>query len=367
MQPLRVETVSSLGELQAMEGHLGALSAAAGAGAYDRPGFFLPWARAAVAVGQQPACLCLWRGQELAGFVPLFRRRDWKAALAWRGGPPVFGSSPAFDFLTDPQENQDELAGALIRALERMRWLDLTFENLPEGNRLGRWLGQAFVRQGYSVGRSPGLGYFLAEGVSSSAELEAQLSSKNRRNLRAAERKMAASCEVSLFTQDDDPEAAVQVLHAVVAASWKDCPRMRRIGLKLYADQIRGCARDGTLRFWSVSCQGNPAAFIFNLAEYGGTHHGYFTAITPKGCELGAGTALMYRSLKHSLDEGAASFNLWSARHNIKRMTNSRMQTVSLRISRASLGARLRLEAASRLQLLRQAFRTGKSRPRTQE
>ncbi len=93
MQSLRVEIADSLPALLALEDQLAALAAAAGAGAYDRPGFFLPWARAAVATGQRPACLCLWRGPDLAGFVPVFRRRDWKAALAWRGGPPLFGSS----------------------------------------------------------------------------------------------------------------------------------------------------------------------------------------------------------------------------------------------------------------------------------
>ncbi|MEW2912745.1 GNAT family N-acetyltransferase [Leisingera sp. JC11] len=365
MQPLRVEIASRLPDLQALEGQLAALSAAAGAGAYDRPGFFLPWASAAVSQGQRPACLCLWRGLDLAGFVPLFRRRDWKAAFAWRAGPPVYGSSPVFDLLFDPQDNQDELAWAMVQTLERMRWLDLTFENLPADHRLGCSLAHAFEQRGYSVERSAGLGYYLVEDVASGAELEAQLSSKNRRNLRAAERKMAASCDVGLCTPDDDPEEAVKVFRAVVAASWKNCPRMRRVGLRLYEAQIRGCARDGTLRFWSVSCQGEPVAFVFNLAEQGGAHHGYFTAITPKGCELSAGTALMYRSIKLSLDEGAASFNLWSARHNIKRMTNSRMQTLTLNISCAGSGARLRLEAASQLQLLRQAFRPQKPRPRT--
>ncbi|KIC15545.1 GNAT family N-acetyltransferase [Leisingera sp. ANG-DT] len=365
MPTLRAEVACSLPELQALEGQLTALSAAAGASAFDRPGFFLPWARAAIAEGQRPVCLCLWRGGDLAAFLPLFRRRDWKAALAWRAGPPVYGSSPAFDLLFDPQLDQHELSSALVQALEQMRWLDLTFENLPESNRLGRCLAQAFERGGYCVGNRAGLGYYLVEGVASGAELEAQLSSKNRRNLRSAERKLAASCEVCLSPPDDDPEAAVNVLRAVVSASWKNCPRMRHVGLQLYEDQIRGCARDGTLRFWSASLRGQPVAFVFNLADRGGTHHGYFTALTPNGGELGAGTALMFKSIKHSLDEGAVSFNLWSARHNLKRMANSRMQTCSLRISRASLGARLRLETASQLQLLRQSLRSGKPRPRT--
>ncbi len=251
----------------------------------------------------------------------------------------------------------------MVQALERMRWLDLSFENLPEDNRLGRCLSRAFERRGYSVRTSPGLGYFTVEGVAGGADLEAQLSSKNRRNLRAAERKTAASCEIDLCTSDDDPETAVGVLRKVVASSWKNSPRMRMIGLRLYEEQIRGCARDGTLRFWWVSHQSEPVAFAFILAEPGGPYHGYFTALTGKGCELGAGTALMYLSLKHSLDEGAAMFNLWSVRHNIKRMTNSKLQTVSLDICRAGLGARLRWRT-EQLAPAPSDTRTEKPRPR---
>lgn len=365
MQPLRIEIADSLPALLALEDQLAALAASTGAGAFDRPGFFLPWARTAAATGQRPACLCLWRGADLAGFAPVFRRRDWKALLAWRGGPPVFGSSPAFDLLLAPDENSQELNAALVQALERMRWIDLSFASLPEGNRLARILSQEFDRQGYSVRQSPGLRYYSVEGVVSGVELEAQLSSKNRRALRSAERKMNGCCEVTLHTSETGPDPAVEILRKVVTASWKDCPRMRKIGLQLYEEQIRGCAKDGTLRFWSASHQGEPVAFAFVLAEPHGPYHGYFTAASGLGRELGAGTALMYQSLKHSLDEGASMFNLWTTRHNLKRMANSRLRTVSLDISRAGLGARMRLSAAEQLRLLRQALRTQKPRPRT--
>lgn len=362
---LRLEIIGTLPALEALKSPLDALARACGASVFERPGFFLPWARAAVASGQRPACLALYRGAELAGFVPLFFRRDRKAMLARRGGLPVFGSSPAFDLLLAPGEDEAACGAEITRALEQQRWLDLTLAGLAPGNRLGLLLVRAFRQPEYVVQRRAGGALHMIRGLSGGAALEAQMSGRHRRDWRRRERRMADQCAVTLLKEPLDSAAAIEALRHVVCDSWKNDSRMQRIGLQLYEEQIRGTAEDGTLRFWIASHRGEAVAFSMVLAGPGGTSHGYFTAHNRKGHALGAGSGLLFRCVKESLDAGAGEFDLLSDRQDLGRMANARRQTETVTICRNSPAARLRLAALGRVQLLRQALRTAKPRPRS--
>lgn len=366
MKPaLRLEIIESPAKLDGLHRQLELLAKSCGAGVFDRPGFFLPWMRAAVASGQQPACLCLFRGTDLKGFLPLFFRRDRKALLARRGGFPVFGSSPAFDLLLSPSEEETEACVLLAQALERKRWLDLTFANLPDHNRLGHCLGRVFRRQGCQISRPPGLSYMMVEGFKDNAEYLAHLKGRHRRNWKRKERHVRESCRIDLFTHQDDYEACLPMMRDVLKHSWKFDSRMQHIGMRLYEEQVLGTARDGTLGVWFASRGGRPLAFTIELADETGHHHGYFTAYRPEHLRLGAGAALVFMAVQNALERGNCVYDLWATRGHLNQLATGTRETVSLSICRKGAVPRLRLAMAERLKGIRQVLRTAKPRPRT--
>ncbi|MEX0303190.1 MAG: GNAT family N-acetyltransferase [Leisingera sp.] len=366
MKPaLRLEIIGTLPELEALHGQLERLAKSCSAGAFDRPGFFLPWARAAAATGQRPACLGLFRRDELAGFLPLFFRRDRKALLAQRGGFPVFGSSPAFDLLLSPSEDEAEATALLVQALKQQKWLDLCFANLPDHTRLGRCLPPAFDRRGFQVSSLPGQDYMMIDGFKDSASFLAQMKGRNRRNWKRKERHLRDACRIDHITHQDDVEACLPLLRDVLENSWKFDTRMRSVGVPLYEDQIRGTARDGTLGIWFACLKGTPLAFAFELVDPNGGHHGYFMAYNAEYAKFGAGAALAFMAVQNGLDTGHSRYDLWSTQGYLRQLANSTRKTSILAVCRKEIVPRLRLAAAERLRMARQALRTAKPRPRT--
>jgi len=366
MKPaLRLEIIQSLPELEALHRQLELLAKSCNAGAFDRPGFFLPWVRAAVATGQRPACLCLFRGTGLKGFLPLFFRRDRKALLAQRGGFPVFGSSPAFDLLLAPSEDEAGACALLVQALKQQRWLDLCFANLPEGSRLNRCLSRAFLQRGFEVNSLPGQSYLAIDGFKDSAEFLAQMRGRHRRNWKRKERHLREICRIDQFTHQDDVEACLPLLREVVENSWKFDARMRSIGLPLYEGQVRGTAADQTLGIWFACLKEKPLAFAFELIDPNGGHHGYFMAYNPEFAKFGAGAALAFIAVQNALDSGHSRYDLWSTEGHLRQLANCTRETTVLDICRQGMVPRLRLAVAEQLRTARQMLRTAKPRPRT--
>lgn len=186
MRPaLTLEVIDTLPALQALRGQLQELADACGAGAFDRPGFLLPWIAAAQASGQRLACLGLFRGRQLTGFLALTFRRDRKALLARRGMAPSYGSSPPFELLLSPEEDEAPACALMARHLVQMRWLDLTFASLPPQSRLARGLMHGFAPLDCQTTRCAGPAFLSAEGVDSGAGYVASLKSRHRRPLAA--------------------------------------------------------------------------------------------------------------------------------------------------------------------------------------
>lgn len=343
--PLRLEIADSLAALMALRSQLSELAAAAGASAFNKPGFFLPWAKAAIASGQTPACPCLFRGTDLVAFAPVFLRRDRKAMLAWRGSLPVYGSSPPFDLLLAPGEETAGICAELAQVLKKQAWLDLSFASQPADSLLDHGLAQAFERCGYPVFREQGPQYLLIRGFSS-AEYDAQLKSRHRREFRRRERRLRETCEVDLYTHESDPQVFLPDIRHILRASWKFNQRMQETGLPLYEEQIMGAAQDGTLRVWLVRSGGTPVTFLFELSCVTGTRHAYFTAYSADAGQLGAGGALLYIAVKACMDDGGGQYDLWSDRDNWRRMATGTRNTGTVLIRRKGVLPQLRLTAA---------------------
>ncbi|WP_082018043.1 GNAT family N-acetyltransferase [Leisingera sp. ANG-Vp] len=360
---LRLEISGSLEELEALDRQLEMLAHSCTAGAFDRPGFFLPWARAAVADGQRPACLCLYRGSELTGFLPVFFHCDRKALMAQRGRFPEFGSSPAFDLLLAPSEDEEETCALLVQALDQQNWLDLTFANLPEDSRLAQCLPLACQRQGFQVNSLPGLSYHMIDGLNDSATFLAQMKGRNRRNWKRKERHLRETCDIHHFTHETDYVSCLPMLRDVLENSWKFDDRMRGIGLPLYENQVLGTARDGTLGIWFACLKEKPLAFAFELADPRGGHHGYFMAYNAEYARFGAGGALAFMAILKSLDSGNPRYDLWSTRGHMSQLANCARATTVLEVRRRGALPRLRLAAAEQIRAVRHALQTVNPRP----
>lgn len=355
---LRLEIASSIADLRRIEAPLRSLARSCNAAAFSHPGFLLPWAEAAVATGQSVACHYLYRGGDLVGFVPLFFRRDRKALMARRGGPPRFGSSPPFELLIAPGEDREAAAQHLAKAVAAERWLDLTFPNEPDDSLLlGCW-ARAFEQHGFSVRQSAGPAYQIIQGLADSAAYEDQMRGRSRREFRRRERRMQEEGSVSVFTSDDDPDMFLADMERILQASWKFDERMAKIGVRLYRDQVRGTAADGTLRFWICHYRQRPASFLFELADATGSRHAYFTAHDPNACGFGAGGALVFLAAKASLDAGVPVYDFWGTQPYLRHLSNGLRRTRTVTVARKDPLSRLRLSTLEMLQATRSAAKT---------
>jgi hypothetical protein len=361
---LTLQVVDSISALDALRPHLAALADACNAGVFDRPGFFLPWARAATLGGQEPACLCLKRGQELVGFFPLFFRRDRKALLARRGGLPTYGSSPAFDLLLAPNENEAEAARLLAQALQHSRWLDLTFANLPAHSRLERCLRQALEGREDHCARQPGQSYLMVEGPRSGEEYLAQMKSKHRGHWRRKERRLREICTIEHVTWRDDVSAALPWVRAIIENSWKFDARMRATGLQLYEAQVKGAAADQSLGLWIARLDDRPVAFSMELVDRDRGHHGYYSAYDATYSKLGPGGPLAFIAIRSCFENGGRRFDTWGNRGYLLQLATQTRETTTLTFTRTGVLPRLCLAAAQRLRGLRHSLTIKKIPPR---
>lgn len=214
--------------------------------------------------------------------------------------------------------------------------------------------------------RCAGPAFLSAEGVDSGAGYVASLKSRHRRHWLRKERNLLAVCDLTHVTGADEAEACLPMVHEILAHSWKDTDRMRRIGVQLYTEQIRGTAQDGTLSLRLAYLEGRPVAFTMMLMDPGGgAHHGYFTAYHADHARLGAGAVLVFTAVRNSFDNGASRFELWAKEGALSQLANCRLQTYALSIRRKGLLPRLCLNAAVRIGSAKTLLRQNKLRPRS--
>lgn len=337
-----IKLVRDLDALDALSPAIEDLALANQARAFDRPGFLLPLARAAVAEGQRPYCVAAFRGSSLVAFMPLFARLSARALFGRRLGPPRFGDSPAFAVLTDPGANAFGLTEALARFLLAKSWVDQRFPKESEDSPLvSTWAG-VFHAGGCDVVKSPGPNLLVASGAMSGDDYIQSLPGKSREAIRRSARRLAEEGEIERFDRDGDIDACIADIDRIVAHSWKDSPRMRAAGHDLFQGLIRNLVPDGTMQVAFVRANGVRVAINLVLVDGGGRRSGYFSAQEASAAKLHPGINLVVDSVKRAFDEGAQLVDFWNDLDYAKKFATGRRQTIALSISRRTKLNRLR-------------------------
>lgn len=342
---IRSTPVRDFAGIEALAPKLAALADAAGAYTYSHPSFFLPWARAAVAEGQVPECLALWRKRTLVGFVPLFARRDKKALMARRLMPPRVGTSPPFALLAAPGEDIGAIVDIAQRELTASDWADMTFAGEPRDTIFATLWADRYAEAGYRVER-PELppSYVLRDCPDRDAFL-AGMKGARRKVMRRLERKFLERGSTRCDNGAEGTEAIKSALRAVIGASWKNAGAMQAGGLDLLEALIDSLAAVGRLAFWSADQDGRPVGIYMEIVDPDGTRHAYFNAHDRRPEAKNTGSVLLYRAVMEGLDRGLGDCHFWGSRDYLRHYANDSRQVTDLTIT--NRGARAGLARAA--------------------
>jgi hypothetical protein len=264
------------------------------------PAFLLPWTRQAMRDGMQPHCLLIWDGGELAAFLPLFRKRQapWPVGCR-RLSPPLSGTTPPFDVLTDqdPIPVAAELAGRLGSDWD-LQW----FPGIREESLLATLWRSEMADAGHATGvisgqtslrlRIPCDWDAFVEGLSRSLRYRIR---RQRRNLfdRAGARLVSHTPETPRL----DP--GLLAMKSVLARSWKGTARMRRHGLEDLERLARSLDRSGMLRIHWFELDGAPIAYLMEI-DGGSTRFEFHNAHDAAHSKLGPGFVLITEAIRLS-------------------------------------------------------------------
>ncbi len=347
----RIEVIDRLDGLDSLSPALEELARSnRRARAFDRPGFLLPLARAAMTEGRKPMCLAAWRGQDLCGFAPIFARRSVRALFGCRLGPPRFGETPQFSLLAAPEDATDEIAAALAHHLRKLPWLEQRFPLESTDSVFASAWADSFATPGFSVRRAPGPMLHVASGAKSGDDYLRMLSGKARNRIRRYRRRLdEGGGEIEMLTGPIDVEPCIDDIREIVRRSWKATARMQSAGMRLLAGQIRNLVPDGTMRLWFVRAGNRRVAVNLELKDGAGRRSGYFSAQDPAANKLYPGLNLVVAIVQQAFDDGARQIDYWNARDYVKPMATGQRETIALSITRTDAISRLRLAAWRRL------------------
>ncbi|MFZ1468777.1 MAG: GNAT family N-acetyltransferase [Paracoccaceae bacterium] len=331
---LHVEQIRSLAELQALSVPLADLSIRAGAMVFQHPAFFLPWARVAMAIGQEPICLALYRGDTLTGFLPLFQLRDRRAMMARILATPRYGSSPPFDLiLADP--DPDVAMGILADKVMGLPWLEQQVRLDTEGSKLGGAWADRFAASGCAVTRSPGQDYLLHRCQGGEQDFYNALPRKHRTNCERLERRLLSEGRVELTTKTGAGlDQALKALAEVVRSSWKGSVEMERHGLALLTELARSLAGAGMLRLWLAYLDQTPIAYLLEIEDWRHDRHAFHNAQREGHGPYSPGVVLLFTALRAAYAESVETYDYWGNRDYLKKFANDVRPTRSVTIGR---------------------------------
>lgn len=344
---LRVEAVTTLAMLGRLAGPLADLAVAADGTVFDQPAFFLPWTQAAVANGQRPACLALYRGGVLCGFVPLFARRDPRGLFGRVLAPPRYGSSPPFDLLLAGVDAPEAIA-TLGAALGARGWIMQDIRADIAGSRLGGVWADWFAASGHPVVRQPGPDYFRFTNVGSVADFNAALPRKTRMECERLMRRLDGAGAVRLVTGAGAITPALAAMHDIIGQSWKGSPEMARRGWAMLQAVARSMAGAGMLRLWLAEAEGRPIAYLMEFEDHNRHRHAFHNAQVEAAGRFNPGILILYNALAAAHVDGAPVYEFWGHRSYLRRFANGVCQTRSVRIDNPGLRLRVRQLLARR-------------------
>lgn len=362
---MKIEMLETHEALAAAAPRLDALADVCRARAFSRPAFLLPWARAAAGDGHRPACLMLRDGPDIAAFLPLFARRDRKALMGRRLGPPRFGATPPFEFLIAPGCDAGGVAEAFARTVQGQGWIDQSFSQEPADSRIATLWAAQFERPGFRVNHAAEPGFYMVRDCDGLKTYLSRLDRKRRKEAQRLERRFLEHSEITLHTGADDLGPLHDDMRSVIEQSWKFSPFMAKRGLPCLEQLVESLAPAGHLRLWFARHEGCPIAFLFEIADDSGSRHAYFNAFDARMYHFGPGAVVLFRAVCTALTEGLRDYDFWGYRDYINRLATDLRETCTLSIERTGAVERVQrgVLAAVSAARRRPGLRTDKEAP----
>ena len=330
---LHVQTITSLSALYALKEPLRNLVDATGALVFSRPAFLFPWSRAAVANGLRPACLALWRGNELVGFAPFFDKRDPRALMGRRLSPPRYGSSPPFDILLtcDEAEGIEVLAQTVLR----QDWVDQTFPLVLADSRFAGVWADWFAAKGHNVERTAGPSYLTMRwDVVPESTLEVGIG-KFRREIMRLRRRVEAEAQINTYRGGRPLDPVLDDMAQVIASSWKQSGEMERRGLAALQDLARSLDAEGLLKIDFIHLQDAPIAYLFEILDPSGARHAFHNAHDGRQNYYSPGIVILDAALKSAAADGLANYDFWGNRPYFRKIANGERLNTTVSIQRS--------------------------------
>lgn len=314
---------------------------------YATPAFLMPWAES-VATTWAPDAVAVHRGDELVGFLPLFRRRlgRWKVGYDILGFP-VQGSTPAFDLLAAAGTAGD-VARAVVDRLARSRdWDTLWLHSIdPSAEANAAFLEQAAARlHRLPAATTEVLG--VDTGRDTFAAYVEQRDGHQWRELRRVTRRLRerGAVRLRLYPRDDDLslEEALDAALAVTCRSWKasnaaDAEMAALRKLAIAADRSR-CLRVRLLEIDGVAIS-QMLEFVFR-----GRVHLFNLANDTAFRSFAPGLQLFVDTIEQGFAEGATEIDFASRHRYLEKLASTRRPEIELRATRRNLWARGRATA----------------------
>ena len=339
--PYRVETIKSIARLQEIAPALDRLVTMCAPAFYHETAFLLPWCTTANRLGQKPHFIAVWTKQDrLVAFVPLCRRRDPKALLAYRLSTPRIGSSPPFDALLAPDADQTPLVAAIAAQLAQSSWVDMLIPQTLAHSNFATTIAPALARTGMTLGRKDEGAYLKVSGYKSSQEWLANFKSKNRVDLNRQYARFLEACDIVTIDAVQDLDKAFDWIDQVTAHSWKEKLYLHDTFLPLLRSQLEGMCAAGHARIRFALKSDLPIAYLVEFFDEGGARSAYYNAHDPRENYHSPGISLMQHSVRQALDETTPAYLFLGNHEYIRKLSSETDAICTVEVMRTGLHAR---------------------------
>lgn len=323
---------------------------------YLTPEFMIPWAR--MLAGRYRLCvLSVHDGVRLVGLAPLFERQlaKWGVRFVARSFP-LYGLSPPFDLIIDP-----ELPHAIEALFDHLRgdrrWDLVELLNVPAESPNPRLLREVCAHRGFDFETRPSLTTTYVRMAASWDEYQASLPRKLRKSVRQGQRRLEQLGPLRFVRCPQDGVAVrdgITMALAVIANSWKrfDAERVdwpaffHDLGARLAAHHML------CLRFLMVGDR--PVAYQLEI-DYRGNLHGLHSAYDLEMATFATGAVLLSDALRDAHARGCGRFDFLGTKQYLARWAQESRDYLRLRIVDGRSIARLKTAVYDRVARARMA------------
>ena len=310
-----------------------------------RPGWIEAWCRAYAKAA--PTVLEVRRGGELAGVLPVIRRRRATAG-------PTNSHTPLFGPLAADEEAAAELAGRAVAELGGA----LVLEPVDPAHPATAAFADALLESGRltlaeSLRKAP---YVAVEG--SFDDYLKELSKNHRKQVARRRRRLeeAGHVTVEIQTSPHGLASALEDFVQLESSGWKrgsgTAIASRRANRDFYTEIARWAAERGSLRLSFLALDGRPIAAELGLEE-GGVLYALKGGFDPAYSGFGPGQLLTHESLSRCFAAGLESYEFLGRDEGYKlAWTSATRERVRLRAFPRTLGGRVSRQAHGRLRPL---------------